>query len=57
MITYSLSIFDMCLPPHVVQKVYKKTSVGVTHRDHEKEFNRKNHAIRTKINRGPHMAK
>jgi hypothetical protein len=40
MITCSL-YFCMCLSPHVVQKkIYKKTSVGVTHRDHKNKIYR-----------------
>jgi hypothetical protein len=55
MITCSLSLFlDMYLSPHVVQKrLYRKTSVGEAHRDHETKFNQENHGIWKVINQGP----
>jgi hypothetical protein len=43
---FSISILDMCLPPHVVQKrLYRKTSVGETHRDDEMKFDHENHKL------------
>jgi hypothetical protein len=43
---FSISILDMCLPSHVVQKrLYRKTRVGETHRDDEMKFDRENHKL------------
>jgi hypothetical protein len=54
----SLLFLDMCLSPHVVQKsLYKKISVGETHRDHETKFDRENHEIGKIINQRPHTPK
>jgi hypothetical protein len=48
----------MCLSPHVVQKsLYRKISVGETHRDHGMKFDRENHEIGKIINQGPRTPK
>jgi hypothetical protein len=51
---FSISILDMCLSPHVVQKrLYRKTSVGETHRDDGTKFDREIHKLWKVINQGP----
>ena len=56
---YLLSIsfrYVFCL--HMLcTKVYRKTSVGETHRDNKTEFDRKNHEIRKVMSEGPHPTK
>jgi hypothetical protein len=54
---FSISILDMCLSPHVVHKLYRKTSVGETHHDIKMEFNHENHEIQKVMNKQPRMTK
>jgi hypothetical protein len=55
---FFISILDMCLSPHVVQKrLYKKTSVGETHRDDGTKFDWEIHKLWKVINQGPRMTK
>jgi hypothetical protein len=55
---FYLSVLDMCLSPHVVQKsLYRKISVGETHRDLGLKFDQENHKIWKVINQGPRTTK
>jgi hypothetical protein len=57
MITYSLYFWYVLVSTCCAEKIYRKTSVGVTHRDHKNKIYHENYAIQKIIDRGPHTAK
>jgi hypothetical protein len=57
MITYSLYFWYVLVSTCCAEKIYRTTSVGVTHHDHKIKIYRENYAIQNIIDRGPRMAK
>jgi hypothetical protein len=57
MITCSLYFLYVFVSICCAEKIYTKTSVEVTHRDHKNKIYHENYAIRMIIDRGPRTAK